>query len=117
MFYKLKKIVVSISIGLCNGLFGSGGGVLAVKYLEKNFKDTKKAHASSLIVIVPISIVSIIIYYFKNSFDLSLVFLYIIGGLMGCYVGTKLLKKINKDWLGLVFSILIMYLSIRLWFS
>jgi len=115
MLNKIKKCFLSINIGFLNGLFGSGGGILAVKYLESTFKDTKKAHASSLLVVLPITIVTTIIYFFNNNLNLHMAMPYIIGGVFGCFVGTKILKKINKNIVSIVFSILILYLSVRLW--
>lgn len=117
MLKKVKIVIGSVMIGVFNGLFGSGGGILAVKYLEKNFKDIKKAHASSLVVILPISIVSIIIYFFKNNINVIEVIPYMIGGAFGCFVGTYLLKRIDKNILSGVFSVIIIYLSVRLWFN
>ena len=41
--------------GLLNGLFGSGGGMVAVPLLEHGGLEPARAHATSIAVILPLS--------------------------------------------------------------
>ena len=60
-------IVCGIIVGFLNGFFGGGGGMFCVPMLQKfcGYKD-KQAHATTLCVILPLSIVSSFVYIYKN---------------------------------------------------
>ena len=45
---KLYFYILGAVTGICNGLFGSGGGIAAVPMLQKGGVDVKKSHATSL---------------------------------------------------------------------
>ena len=87
----IKYALCGIAIGLVNGVFASGGGVLAVLFLEKLCKlEKKKAHASAILVILPISIMSIFFYTKSGHADFSLVIKASLGGILGGFAGAKL---------------------------
>ena len=70
MKMKLKKIlsiILGLACGLINGFLGSGGGIIAVQSMEKLGKDSKKSHATALLVILPLSIISAFVYYRNGS--------------------------------------------------
>ena len=50
--------------GLLNGLFGSGGGMVAVPLLEHSGLEPAKAHATSIAVILPLTALSAGSYLF-----------------------------------------------------
>ncbi len=55
---KLYFYIVGAVTGLCNGLFGSGGGIAAVPMLQKGGVDVKNSHATSLALTLPLSVIS-----------------------------------------------------------
>ena len=60
---KIVLILSGIAIGLANGFFGGGGGMICVPLLEKVLKiDNKKSHSTALAVMLPIAIFSIMVY-------------------------------------------------------
>lgn len=104
-----------ILIGAANGFLGGGGGMLLVPLLEKVFKEpTKKAHATAILIILPISIASAIVYllngYFKWDFFLSVTGGVIVGGI----AGALLLKKLNSVAVGIIFALLMIGVGIRM---
>ncbi|MCL2375394.1 MAG: TSUP family transporter, partial [Firmicutes bacterium] len=59
-------------VGFINGFFGGGGGMLAVPLLDKVLKEeTKKAHATAILVILPITIASAVFYVLNGYFELK----------------------------------------------
>ena len=52
----------SLAVGAVSGFFGGGGGMLCVPLLEYSGLDVKRAHATALVVILPICIVSSVVY-------------------------------------------------------
>ena len=59
---KFTPALIGTLCGMLNGLFGAGGGIAAVPLLKASGIPLKKAHATSLAVILPVSIVSAILY-------------------------------------------------------
>lgn len=98
---KVKKwqiMVFGAMIGVINGFFGGGGGMVVVPLLNKMFKmEQKKAQATALFVILPISLVSTIVYFCYNSIDIKAGLPVIIGIVAGGIVGAKLLDKLKNN--------------------
>ena len=65
-----KKVlagVLSTFSGGVNMLFGGGGGMLIVPALRYGFGiDEKKAHASAIAVVLPLSVVSAVVYTLRG---------------------------------------------------
>ena len=106
------------AVGLLNGLFGSGGGVAAVLVLKKCFHlETKQAHASALLVILPLSVISMIIYLTRASFPLSTGLWASVGGIAGGAVGACMLKKLSAVWVTRLFGLMMVAAAIRMFFA
>jgi len=118
--YMNKKWILptGLLVGLANGLFGAGGGTVLVPALEK-FKplETHKAHASALAVILPLSVVSAVVYVWGVDVDWPAVAFVSMGGVVGGVVGAKLLKKISAGWLNMLFGLFLAAGAIRMLFS
>ncbi len=114
----LKKYIkygtIGIIIGLCNGLFGSGGGTVAVPCMEK-FLDVekKKAHATAIAIILPLTLISIFFYTKKGFFDFNLVWKVSIGGVLGGVLGAYILKKLKPHYIARIFGIFLIIAAIR----
>ncbi len=103
----LLSITAGVVTGLCNGLFGAGGGMVAVLALNKLCKmPSKKAHATAICIMLPLTVVSIAVYLFNNAIQWDMLPwtapAFFVGGLLGA----KLLGKLGKLWLNRIFSIL-----------
>lgn len=110
-------ILFGALIGVINGFFGGGGGMVAVPVLEKLFEmPQKKAHATAIFVILPISIASSIIYITKNSIDFAKGWPVILGVIGGGIIGAGLLKKISNSVLKFVFAGIMILASVNLLF-
>lgn len=102
-------------IGFVNGFFGGGGGMLCVPLLEKILgEETKRAHATAILVILPISIASAVTYLFRGYFSLP-VMLGTSGGVVtGGVLGALLLKKLPAFAVGMVFAVMMIAVGVRL---
>ncbi len=113
----IKFALIGIAVGLCNGLFGSGGGTVAVPCMEKFLKIEKtKAHASAIAVILPLTIVSIFFYTKKGYFDFPLVWQTSLGGIFGGALGAVILKKLKPYMIGRIFGVFLIIAAIRMVF-
>ena len=64
-FFKKKGVLTAgagLAIGIINGLLGAGGGMIAVPLLQKLGLDRKQAHANAVAVILPITVLSAVLY-------------------------------------------------------
>lgn len=101
----MKEMLIGIVTGLVNGLFGSGGGTVLVPCMEKLLKtEAQKAHACAIAVILPLSIISAILYVHRLKADIMSLVVVSLGGIAGGFLGAKLLGKISVKWLHIVFG-------------
>ena len=114
---KKKKwyfVLLCVAAGILNGLFGAGGGVVVVPMLEKAGIEPKKAHATSISIILPLCFLSGIFYFFSGHFSFGQAVGYLPLGLAGAVLGAWLLKKIPNDLLRRVFGIVIIISAVRI---
>ena len=100
--------------GLLNGLLGAGGGTVVVPLLSVLGVQGKKSHATALMVIVPLSLVSAVLYLIEGRFTVGDAWPYLPGCLIGALLGSWLLPRIATGWLKLVFGGLLLWGGIRL---
>lgn len=101
---KLHIILLGGLIGVINGLFGGGGGMIVVPVLTKFFGfSQKQAQATALFVILPISIASSIIYITHNSINFATSWSVIISIIVGGAGGALLLNKLNNKVVRIIF--------------
>ena len=98
-------------IGMINGFFGGGGGMVVVPLLTKMFgMEQKKAQATALFVILPISLVSTIVYLSFKSINFATGWPVMLGIVGGGVAGAFLLNKLNNNVVRTIF-ILFMFLG------
>ena len=73
----------------------------------------RQAFATSVAIILPLCILSSVIYFFRGGLDLTTALPYLFGGLVGGWVGGKMFKKINMIWLRRIFALLIIYGGVK----
>ena len=78
--------------------------------------DERKSHATAIFVILPLSIVSSVIYILKGSIDWLQLLYSSIGFLVGGVVGALLLKKMNNKVLKIIFSLIMIAAGIKMFF-
>lgn len=111
----IKKIILGLIAGLVSGFFASGGGMILVPAFVYWLKiDDTKARATSILCILPMVIASGIFYYKNAYIDWNIGTLCAIGGMIGGYIGSKLLKKLPDKYLKLSFAIFLVYVSTKL---
>ncbi|MCF6460744.1 sulfite exporter TauE/SafE family protein [Clostridium sp. Cult3] len=113
-----KLIGIGLITGITNGLFGSGGGTLVVPALVFFLGfENYKAHATAISIILPLSIISTFIYIKKNVIEYEVAMVVALGGILGSFLGAKLLKKIPTPVLRKIFGTVIIITAIRMIFK
>ena len=106
----IKCVVSGVMAGVLNGLFGAGGGLLLVPLLVGWIGvEQKKAFATSVAVMLPISIASYILFCVKGGNIWEEALPYLLGGIAGGLLSAKLFKNVSAKWLHRAFSLLILY--------
>ena len=112
------SIFVGCLIGFINGFLGAGGGVLLVPFLSFIMgEETKVAHATAVLVMLPISVVSAIIYIIKGEFNFMVTLPVFIGSVAGGVIGALLLKKLKSSIIILIFSLVLIASGVYMFFS
>lgn len=111
----MKKYIISGGIaGFLNGFMGGGGGALLVPLLMKYcHKSQREALASSVAIILPICLISAILFGLKGDLDINLALPYVIGGGLGGFLGGKLFPKAKQAWLKRGFALLMILSGVR----
>lgn len=101
--------------GVVNGLFGAGGGMVLIPLLRKlTDLEEKEIFACSVAVILPLSAVTLGMYFLNGGGITSQGIPYIIGGALGGIGAGILLKKIKAKWLHRLLGAFILYGGLRL---
>lgn len=109
-----QYMLIGLLAGLANGFFGSGGGLFLVPLLTRWTGLTQRqAFATSVAVILPLSIASVAIYFHKGAIDFLSVLPYLLGGTAGGILSGRIFQKVSLTLLRRIFGILILYGGIR----
>ncbi len=110
-----KNAVIGAVSGFLNGMFGSGGGLAAVPLLESLLKaEPKKAHATSISIILPLSVLSVILYQSNGHLDFIEALKYVPFGIIGALVGSFALKKFSNKFIKKTFAVLLIFAAVRM---
>ena len=91
--------------------------MIIVPMLEKSGLDKKEAHATSVFVILPITLISVFFYLRNNNVTINDALPFIPLGAIGAIIGAKLIKKIKITYLRFVFAAILIYSSVRMFFK
>ena len=111
---KRRTAAAGLLIGLCNALFGAGGGLLAVPFFKRQGIAQREAQTLSLAVTVPLSAISAAVYLGSGFVTLSDALRFCPSGLLGAAVGTLVLPRVKNRVLQLLFALLLLWAGVRL---
>lgn len=102
-------------IGFVNGFLGSGGGMLVVPVLKKLKKySDKEAHATAIAVILPLSVVSAVVYSFNFNLDFVTIAVLSASVTVGGVIGSFCLKKFSNKVIRFIFAVLMLVAGVML---
>ena len=90
--------------------------MIAVPLLEKTGMAEKEAHATAILLILPVSFLSFLFYFFKGRYDFSVLIPTAIGVTAGGFLGAKLLGKLPAKIVNLAFAFLQLIAGLFLFF-
>ncbi|MDE1876808.1 MAG: sulfite exporter TauE/SafE family protein [Thaumarchaeota archaeon] len=113
LIHKNRLIITGFAVGATAGYFGIGGGFLiapALMYAASlNIID---AIGTSLLPVSVFGVTTAIRYSIEGQIQWLVSILFIIGGIGGGFVGTRLSTKIHREKLVKIFSILLIFVAL-----
>ena len=75
--------------------------------------EQRRAFATSVAVILPLSAVSAVVYWLRGGLELAAAAPYLLGGAAGGLLAGRLFQRVRMVWLRRVFGLLILYGGVR----
>ena len=110
----LKKIFFGMIIGAINLTLGTGGGMVAVPIYKKFGYTQKQAQIHSVATILPITIISLIIYLINDNVNLKNAYPFLLPGFVGSVIGAIIIKYISNKYLNIIFSLFMIWAGIMI---
>jgi hypothetical protein len=106
---------IGLLTGLINGLLGIGGGTILIPAMVFLLGEEQHvAHGTSLAIILPTAIVSMFVYQANNHMDWGLVLKIATSGMLGGYLGAKLMERIPSAYLKKIFGLFMIMAGLRM---
>lgn len=111
-----RILVLGFVVGIASGFFGVGGGFLIVPALTIGAGlKMHKAVGTSLFVIVLNGLAGLISYELQGRpVDIPITFLFVIGGFVGNFIGTRVAKSLSCKELKQVFALIVVIVAFYL---
>ena len=101
--------------GVVNGLFGAGGGMVLIPLVRRwTALEEKQVFACSVGIILPLSAVTLGMFFLYGGKINTQGLPYVIGGALGGIGAGLLLKKVKSVWLHRLLGAFILYGGVRL---
>lgn len=117
---KLKIIwcsILGLFAGIVSGFFSAGGGLILVPFFSSILKEDEViSRATAILCIFFMVLTSGIFYFNQNLINWNLAIKCAIGGIIGGYLGSKLLVILDKKILKILFIIFLIYAGIKMIF-
>ena len=113
--------LVGVAAGFLNGFLGAGSGVLlmfAIGWLDPR-RDSSAARdhfATVVACVLPLSVVSVVIYTMKGAADAEAVGRFALSAIMGGAVGGFLTDRLDPKILRIVFAIIVVVAGVNMAF-
>ena len=110
-------ILLGAVSGFLSGLLGGGGGMIVVPFLIFIMKKpTKIAHATAILIILPVTAVSGIVYAASGYFSLSIGVPVAVGVTVGGAIGALILRKTPPSWAQKIFGFVMLIAGLKMLF-
>jgi hypothetical protein len=115
--FDIRLIVLGFLVALFSASIGIGGGTLLVSILMSVFNfDFKKASSTSLATIIPISLIGSVSHFIFHP-DVSHIRYYVTFipvCVLGTILGIKIIRKHQKGWFKIAFSLFLIITGLRI---
>jgi uncharacterized membrane protein YfcA len=120
---KMNEVIILVLIGLLtgvmSGLFGIGGGIIVIPALVLIFGMTQHQAqgTSTAFMLLPVGLLAFLNYYKAGHINIKYAAIIAVAFFVGAFFGSKLAINISEVNLKKVFAIVMILVSIKLFFS
>lgn len=115
---KMKIIlccILGFFSGVISGFFGAGGGLILVPFFSSILKEDEIISRATTILCIFFMVLTSGIFYFREDLiNWNLSIKCAIGGIIGGYLGSKLLLVLDKKILKITFIAFLIYAGIKM---
>jgi len=112
---RIKIGFLGFAAGMVNGLLGIGGGTIIIPGLVAIAGlPQHQAHGTSLAIILPTALISSMLYNANKAMNLSLAAQIAISGMLGGYLGARLMCRIPANSLRRLFGVFMVLAGVRM---
>lgn len=109
-------MLAALFIGICLGLFGSGGSIMTVPVLLYLLQLPEKiAIASALGIVALISLVALMPYLYRKHLQWDLVAKLALPGIFGAWLGSEFSHQVAAFWQILLLALLMSFSAVNMW--
>ncbi len=113
---KLYMYIYAFLAGIINSAIGAGGGMVIVPSMKKYGLGQKKAQATTLAVILPLTVISAAVYAINGFYSPADALKYIPFGFTGAVIGVKITEKVKNNFLRKTFAVFMIWSGVRMIF-
>lgn len=113
----LSIYLYAVLTGIINSAVGSGGGMISVPVMKKYGLDQKSAQATTLAVILPLTLVSAVIYAINGDYSPLDSVKYIPFGIAGALIGVRLTEKLKNKMMKRIFALFMLRAGLQMLFG
>jgi uncharacterized membrane protein YfcA len=115
----LLLIIIGLVAGTLGGMVGLGGGIILIPALILIMKlDQQTAQGTSIaIMLPPIGLFAVYNYYKAGYVNMKYAFVIAMAFMVGGYFGSSLALKLSPDVMRKVFSVVLVVIAIKMFFS
>ena len=117
----LVLVIIGLLAGLFSGMFGVGGGVIMVPLMifALGYSQHKAQGMSLAVLAVPVTFLAAYTYHKSGENPINFRYALVIAAcfVVGSYLGTKVAISINEVLLKKIFSVLLIAVAIKMFFS
>ena len=115
----LLLIIIGLVAGILGGMVGLGGGIILIPALILIMKlDQQTAQGTSIaIMLPPIGLFAVYNYYKAGYVNIKYAFVIAMAFMVGGYFGSSLALKLSPDVMRKVFSVILVIIAIKMFFS
>jgi len=107
-----KKAIMGIGAGIVSGMFTAGGGLILIPLFVYVLKlDEKEARSTTICCMLSMVITTAFFYGKGQYIEWNIGILCAIGGIVGAFLGTTLLKKLQVKYLKMLLIAFLLYAS------
>ena len=108
-------VIFGALAGILNGFLGSGGGIIVIFALTAMFpeQDERDRFATAVLSVLPMTVVSAVLYVFRDGVNVSGNSHYFAAALFGGIFGAWIMTRISPMTLRLIFAALMIFAGVR----